>query len=149
MNKNKIRRWLVTGSALALLVTGAITHVQAGPGGPRGPHSPGGGTNAVISLTAAQQQALKDAHAAIMTQSETLLTQRETAETALQNAVLADSPTEDAIRAAAKVVGDINGSLAVIRAKELAKIRTLFTADQWTQLKTSGLFHRDLFGGPH
>jgi Spy/CpxP family protein refolding chaperone len=123
--------------------------MQAGPGGPRGPRPPGGVANPAITLTAAQQQALRDAHAAIVTQSQTLLTQLHDARTALQDAVLANSPKEDSIRAAAKAIGDIEGSLAVIRATELAKIHSLFTADQWTQLKAAGLFAHDLFDGPH
>ena len=145
MNKSRIPRWLAISSAAALLVSAGTLQSQAGP---RGPRPPGGATNAVITLTSAQQQALKDAHAAILTQSEALFTQEQAARKALQDAVLADNPSEDAIRAAAKTIGDIEGSLAIIRAKELAKVRPLFTVDQWTQLKATGLFDHELFG-PH
>ena len=149
MNTNIIHRWLVTGSVVALLGAVAALPVAAGPGGPKGTRGPGSRNDAVISLTAAQQQALKDAHAAIVTQSQTLSTQQQEARKALQTAVLADTLGQDAIRAAAKTLGDIEGSLAVIRAKELAKVRPLFTADQWTQLKAAGLFDHELFAGPH
>lgn len=143
--KKTVRDSLIIGGA-ALMMFVSTSPLQAA-GRPKGP-PPGGGTNQVINLTTAQQQALKDAHAAIVTQSEALFTQMEAARKALQTAVLADTVNEDAIRAAAKTIGDIEGSLAVIRAKELAKVKPLFTADQWTQLKASGLFDHELFG-PH
>ena len=148
MNKHSIRHWLMTGSIAVFFLSVAALNVEAhGPG--RGPHPPAGGTNAVINLTAAQQQALRDAHTNIVAQSQTLLTQLQDARKALQDAVLADIPSEDAIRAAAKTIGDIEGSLAVIRSKELAKIRPLFTADQWAQLRALGLFDHELFIEPH
>lgn len=143
------RRWLIAGgTALLLATTASLTPLQAGPGGTGG-RPPKGPAKPAITLTAAQQQALKDAHAAIATQSETLRTQLAAARKAVQEAVLAEPPVEATILAAAKAEGEIEGALAVIRAKELAKIRPLFTAELWAQLKTAGLFGRELIGHEH
>ncbi len=140
MKLNYIRHWLGIGCAVALLVS-AVNSLQAG--GPKSP--PHVGANQPVTLTAVQQQALKDAHSAIVTNSQALLTQLKTAVETLDDAVTADAPSEDAIRAAAKAIGDIEGGLAVIRATELAKIRSLFSVDEWAKLKALGMFDRWLY----
>jgi Spy/CpxP family protein refolding chaperone len=65
------------------------------------------------------------------------------AEVALHSVVVADSPTEAAVRAAAAKVGGLIGDLAVIQATELAKIHSLFTAEQWAALRLTRLAHLD------
>ena len=147
MKTNRIQRWLMAGCAVALFAAIATTSTQAGSHGPRRGWGPGGGTNRILNLTTAQQLALQTAHSNIVAQSQTLLTQLQAAHTALHDAVIADTPKPADILAVAKTIGDLEGSLAVIRATELAKIHPLFTADQWTQLNAHGLFHRDVVHG--
>lgn len=142
-----LQRWLATGAVAAILCGLAAQPLHAGPGGRRGGRPPGTVSHP-LNLTDAQKKALEDAHTAIAEQSKTLRTQLSDAREALHDAVLAEKPVDDTIRAAAKKIGEIEGELAVIRAKELAKIRSLFSVEQWDALTKSHILHH-LYLRPH
>jgi len=110
------------------------------PGGPMGPGGPGGpmgvlGGLGKLDLTDAQKEQVRSIMQSHQQEFQQVGEKMRAAREALGDAIEADSPIEDTIRAKAADVGLAEGDQAVLGAKVRAEVFAILTAEQQQKVK--------------